>query len=113
MLALYWLGRVKMARKLQPHEQDTYAIVSTINELADGRSNNVGAITLQPGAMTTSIKFPTCSLTSTILLVPRTANAAAAVPTTYVQTILNGSFIIAHLNNAQTDRVFDFSCIGG
>jgi len=102
-----------MARKLQPHEQDPYAIVSTINELADGRSNNVGALTLTPGATTTSVKFPTCSLSSTILLVPRTANAAAAVPTTYPQTILNGSFIIAHLNNAQTDRIFDFSCVGG
>ena len=102
-----------MARKLQPHEQDPYAIVSTVNELVDGRSNNVGAVTLHPGASTTSVNFPTCSLSSTMLLVPRTANAAAAVPTTYPQTILNGSFIIAHANNAQTDRTFDFSCVGG
>ena len=102
-----------MARKLQPHEQDPYAIVSTINELADGRSNNVGALTLHASATTTSVNFPTCSLTSTILLVPRTANAAAAVSTTYIQTILNGSFIVAHVNNTQTDRTFDFSCIGG
>ena len=102
-----------MARKLQPHEQDPYAIVSTINELADGRSNNVGALTLHPSSSTTSVNFPTCSLTSTILLVPRTVNAAAAVPTTYIQTILNGSFIVAHVNNTQTDRTFDFSCIGG
>jgi len=35
------------------------------------------------------------------------------VPTTYIQTILNGSFIVAHANNTQTDRIFDFSCIGG
>jgi hypothetical protein len=108
-----------MARKLQPHEQDVYALVSTINELVDGRSNNTGnvennsALTLTPGATTTAKLFPTCSHTSVILLVPRTANAAAAQPTTYISSTLNGSFIVTHLNNAQTDRTFDFSCVGG
>ena len=108
-----------MARKLQPHEQDMYALVSTINELVDGRSNNTGnvennsALTLVPGATTTTKFFPTCSHTSVILLVPRTANAAAAQATTYISKTFNGSFIVTHLNNAQTDRTFDFSCVGG
>lgn len=108
-----------MARKLQPHEKDPYAIVSTVNELVDGRSNNCGmveegnAVTLKPGATSTTVFFATMSTRSVILLSPRTANASAAWSTTYILTKLNGSFVVAHLNNAQTDRTFDFACVGG
>jgi hypothetical protein len=113
-----------MARRLQPHEKDPYAIVSTVNELVDGRSNNVGskgntgssqfnAVTLTPGATTTSVIFATASVTSMVALTPRTANAAAALSTTYISSNLNGSFILTHLNNAQVDRTFDFAVVGG
>ena len=109
-----------MARKLQPRETDPFTIVDTINQLADGRSNNVsihsatgGGVTLTPSASTTTVNFPTVSVSSMISLSPRTANAAAAVPTTFITTVLNGSFIISHANNTQTDRTFDFSAVGG
>lgn len=108
-----------MARKLQPREPDLYTIVSTINELSDGRSNNVGcvanntAVKLVASATTTTVNFPTVSVSSMIILSPRTANAAAAVPTTYISSVLNGSFVITHANNTQTDRTFDFAAIGG
>lgn len=108
-----------MARKLQPGEQDIYAIVNTVNELVDGRSNNVGnsttghGVTLRVSATTTQVFFATCSVTSMITITPRTANAAAALATTYVSSLLNGSFILTHANNTQADRIFDFSCVGG
>jgi hypothetical protein len=108
-----------MARKLQPREPDVFAIVGTVNELVDGRSNNVGSvgdntsIKLTPGATTTTVNFATVSVGSCILLSPRTANAAAAVPTTYISNVFNGSFIITHANNAQVDRTFDFCAVGG
>ena len=102
-----------MARKLQPRESDPFAIVETVNQLADGRSNNVGSVTLNVSAVTTSVNFPTVSVSSAIMLSPLTAHAAAAIPTTYISTILNGSFIITHANNTQTDRTFDFSAVGG
>ena len=101
-----------MARKLQPHEKDPYAIVSTVNELADGRSNNVGSVTLTPGATTTVVSFANASIGSAICLSPRTANAAAAIPTTFISVKLNGSFTLTHANNAQVDRTFDFACVG-
>jgi hypothetical protein len=102
-----------MARRLQPHEKDLYAIVSTVNEVVDGRSNNVGQVTLVAGATTTTVYFPTVSLSSMITLTPRTLNAAAALSNTYVSTLLNGSFVLTHDNNTQTDRIFDFSAVGG
>ena len=114
-----------MARKLQPSETDLYNVVNTVNELVDGRSNNVGSagsiVTTSPGrgfrltpsATTTTVNFATCSVTSMITITPRTANAAAAVASTYISSLLNGSFILTHANNTQTDRIFDFSCVGG
>jgi hypothetical protein len=104
-----------MARKLQPHEDDPYAIVNTLNDVVDGRSNNVGQVTLAAGATTTQVNYQPCSVSSMIGLSPLTANAAAALSTTYVAaaSTLNGSFIITHLNNAQVDRTFRFATIGG
>lgn len=108
-----------MARRLQPHEKDPYALVSTINELVDGRSNNSGtvgnntSVTLRVSATTTTVFFATCSMASMISLTPRTANAAAALATTYISSTLNGQFVITHANNTQSDRTFDFACVGG
>ena len=74
-----------MARKLQPYEVDLFTIVDTVNQLVDGRSNNVGSkgngtsVTLTPGATTTTVNFPTVSVDSVILLSPRTANAALSL----------------------------------
>lgn len=102
-----------MARKLQPREKDLTVIVAAVNELVDGRSNNTGTVTLAVSAATTSVSFANCSTLSAIFLSPRTADAAAALSTTYVSTKLNGSFVLTHANNAQADRTFDFSCVGG
>jgi hypothetical protein len=100
-----------MARRLQPFEKDTYAIVSTVNELSDGRSNNVGQVKLTPGATSTAVAFATASISSMIELSPLTPNAAA-VPW-YILSKLNGSFVIGHPSSAFTDLDFDFSCVGG
>lgn len=100
-----------MARKLQPFEKDLYAIVNTINEVADGRSNNVGQVTLTPGATSTSVTFATASLSSMIVLSPLTPNAAT-VPW-YILMKANGGFVIGHPSSAATDQMFDFSCVGG
>lgn len=108
-----------MARKLRPREPDVFTIVETVNELVDGRSNNVGSVgngksvTLVPNAATTTVYFATVSVASMIALTPRTADAAAAVPTTFISSVLNGSFVITHANNAIADRTFDFAAIGG
>ena len=47
---------------------------------------------------------------SSHLLIRR--HAAATLATTYVSAMANGSFTITHTNNAQTDRIFGFACLG-
>lgn len=102
-----------MAIQLQPGEKDIRRIVDSVRQLNDGRQNSVGTITLRPSQTTTTVTFENCSKECEVFLQARTANAAAAVPTTYISSILQGSFTITHANNVQADKTFGFLCIGG
>jgi hypothetical protein len=87
-------------------------IVQAIRELFEGRSNAVGTVTLTAGAASTVVTSETCGDESVVVLSPLTANAAAALGTTSISVVTNGSFTIAHANNAQTDRSFGYVAIG-
>lgn len=104
-----------MAIQLQRGERDIQKIVDAIIQLAEGRQASVGDVTLIPNDTTTTVDFPNCSTECRVFLFPQTANAAAAVPTTYIlqSDILRRQFTITHANNAQADRSFSFLCIGG
>lgn len=93
-------------------DADTLRIVTAIFQLAAGRSNATGVATLTPGAASTVVSFDNCSEESQVFLSPKTANAASALANAYISTVGNGSFTIAHANNAQTDRTFGFVCLG-
>jgi hypothetical protein len=99
---------------LAPDEKDARRINTAINQLAQGRSNAVGTVTLAASAATTTVAAPNCGVGSVVLLSPLTAQAAAELGngTIYVSTVANGSFILTHANNAQTDRTFGFAAIG-
>lgn len=102
-----------MAIQLQPGERNPQRIVDAIIQLVEGRHNASGRVTLTPGATTTVVSHPNCSKSCEPQLSPRTANAAAAVATTYVSNINQGSFVITHANNAQVDRIFGYTVTGG
>lgn len=104
-----------MAIQLQQGERNIQRIVDAIIQLVEGRQNSVGDVTLAAGATTTVKAFPNCSKDCRVFLFPETANAAAALPTTFVlrANIVQGQFTVTHLSNAQTDRTFSFLAIGG
>lgn len=104
-----------MAIDLRRGERDPQKIVDAIMQLAAGRQNSVGDVTLRANQTTTSVSFANCSDQCRVFLFPQTANAAAAVPTTYILAadVLRGQFTITHANNAQVDKTFSFACIGG
>ena len=95
-------------------EKDPLRLSQAINELFQGRSHAVGTFTITPSTTTTTVTSDTSGDESAILLCPLTANAAAALATTYIlaTNIKNGSFIVTHANNAQTDRTFRYVAIG-
>jgi hypothetical protein len=93
-------------------ERDPDRIIMSLQQLAAGRSNGVGTVTLAAGVTTTTVNDPNVSALSVILLMQTTANAAAALATTYQSTTVNKQFILTHANNAQTDRTFRYAIQG-
>lgn len=95
-------------------ETDLKKIVLAIQQLAAGRSNAVGSVTLATGATTTTVSTPNCAAGSTPILTPATANAAAELGngTIYVSAVTNGAFTIAHANSATAGRTFLYAILG-
>jgi hypothetical protein len=95
-------------------ETDLKKIVLAIQELAAGRSNAVGTVTLAPSAAITIVTDKNCAVGSTPLLTPVTANAAAELGngTMFISAVANGSFTITHANSATTARTFLYSIVG-
>jgi hypothetical protein len=99
---------------LSAEERDPARIVRAVRQLAEGRSNAVGAFTLTAGAASTVVTAPTCGAGSSVLVFPKTANAAAELgnDTIYIGTVANSSFTVTHANNGQTDRTFMYAALG-
>ncbi len=99
-----------------PHsgETDPRKLAAAVRALCEGRSNAAGSFTLAAGAGTTTVSAPTCGAGSKILFAPETANAAAALATTYVLAgnVSAGQFVVSHASNGQTDRTFAYEVRG-
>lgn len=93
-------------------EKDPAKFAVAIQQLYAGRSNAAGSVTLAAGAASTVVIPPNCAPQSAVFLFPKTANAAAALATTFINSVGKQSFTISHANNAQTDRSFFYVCLG-
>ena len=91
-------------------------IANAVNHILRGRGNNTGTVTLQANAASTAVIDARIAFDSAILLMPRTANAAAEIGNGTIYVVasgrLNGTVAIAHANNAQTDRTFTYAIQG-
>ena len=86
---------------------------AAVRRLFDGKLNSTGEVTLTASTTTTTVTDQRVTSTSFIGLMPKTANAAAALGTTHVSARTNsGSFTLTHANNAQADRTFTYVIIG-
>ena len=95
-------------------ETDLKKVILAVQQLAAGRSNAVGSVTLAVSAATTVVTDKNCAAGSVPLLTPITANAAteAGNGTMFVSAVANGSFTITHANSAITGRTFLYALIG-
>ena len=87
-------------------------IARVINRMLTGKFNNTGEVTLTANAASTTVTDSRATAFSCIGFMPTTSNAATAKQTMYVSTRSNGSFVITHANNAQTDKSFVYSLQG-
>jgi ABC-type branched-subunit amino acid transport system substrate-binding protein len=95
-------------------EKDLSKFALAIQQLANGRSNATGLVTLAASATSTTVSNINCATGSTIYLTATTANAAAALATTYIApaTVTKQQFVITHASNSQTDRTFFYVVLG-
>jgi hypothetical protein len=95
-------------------ETDLKKIVLAIQQLAAGRSNAVGSVTLAVGASSTTVTTANCAAGSVPILVSASANAATEVGngTMYVSAVANGGFTISHANSATAGRTFLYAVVG-
>jgi hypothetical protein len=95
-------------------ETDLKKIVLALQQLAAGRSNAVGSVTLGTGSSTTTVTTANCAVGSTPILTAASVAAAAEVGngTIYVSAVANGSFTIAHANSAAAGRTFLYAIVG-
>lgn len=96
------------------NEKDLSKYALALQQLAGGRSNAAGSVTLAAGAASTVVTADNCAPQSAVFLFPKTANAGAALAagTTFISAVGKQSFTISHANNAQTDRAFFYVCLG-
>lgn len=102
-----------VSKRSEEHRRELAVI---LNRVLDGKTNNVGQVTLLAGASKTPVRDRRVSESSALTFAPQTANAAAeqAAGTMYVSSIntRQGTFTISHASNAQTDRTFRYAIIG-
>ena len=91
---------------------DPRAIALAVRQIAAGKINSTGTVTLAASTTTTQVNDERAGGDSVILLMPRTANAATAISSTYVSARTKQSFTLTHANNAQTDRTFGYVVLG-
>lgn len=89
-------------------------VIDFANRLMIGNMNVTLDITLTANAATTTVTDARIGYTSHLNPQPLTAHAAAEIGngTMYVSSFNSGSAVLAHANNAQTDRTFRLLIIG-
>jgi hypothetical protein len=95
-------------------EKDRAKIVRSLQQLAAGRSNAVGTVTLAVSSASTTVTDVNCAVGSVPILVPGTASAGTEIGngTMYVSAVTNGSFTITHADSAVTGRTFLYALQG-
>lgn len=86
-------------------------LAAAINDILIGRGNATGTLTIAASVGTTTLTDLRIGPDTCIALMPTTANAAAALATTYVTSRGNGTATVTHANNAQTDRTYVYSLV--
>ena len=86
-------------------------VVQSLAKAIIGKTNNVGTVTLAASATSTTVDNTLCNANSAILFQPTTAHAAADFGSLYA-VAGDGSFVIHHANNANTDRTFQYVIVG-
>lgn len=89
-------------------------IARALNGALQGKLNSTKAFTLTANAASSTVTDARLTANSFIGFMPTTANASAEIGagTIYIGTRNNGTAIVTHANNAQSDRTYQLLIIG-
>jgi hypothetical protein len=95
-------------------EQDLKKVILALQQVASGRSNATGTVTLSTAATTviSPTQAGTIAIGSTPILTATSSGAAAEIPTMYVSAVTNGSFTVTHTVSSSTSRTFRYAILG-
>lgn len=99
-----------MFRRLPPFGGDQRAVAEVVNNIMDGKTNNIGSVTLATGgATTTTITDARIGVDSVIVLSP-TFDASSL--NQYISSTSTGSAVITHAANSTSSRKFKYIVVG-
>jgi hypothetical protein len=101
-----------MFRRLPPQGGDQRAVAEIVNNIMDGKTNNIGTVTLTSSATTTTLNDARISAGSTIIMTPMTSNAAKEFGTCFISSRSNGSAVISHQNTGHSDLIYTYAIVG-
>ena len=87
-------------------------VIPVLRGTTQGKTNNVGDVTLTASSTTTTLTDANLTPNSHIAFTPRTANAATAKAGLYVSARDNGTATLTHANSANADQIFTFAIFG-
>lgn len=97
--------------RLAPRGDTPPNVSRVVNEVRDGKTNNVTEVTLTANAATTTLEHYLINPFSALLFEPLTANAQA-VAHPYPTNQTDGSVTLNHANNANADKTFKVVIVG-
>ncbi len=105
-------GYPPVAPWLPDEKQHRRDIARTLNNVLQGKQNVTLAVTLTANAASTTITDARIGVSTTVFLMPLTANAAAELGSVWFDTQLTGSIVAHHTNSANTDMSYRLLLIG-
>jgi len=88
------------------------SIANVVIGIMDGRTNNIGSVTLTASASTTTLTDPRISAQSVIHFMPKTNSAATALTGLYVTGRTNGQATLNHASSGASDQQLEYVVIG-
>ena len=98
-------------RKINPAGGTPREISEVVNNIMDGKTNNVGDFTTTPNSTTSTIYNERIGFNSAILFTPMNQSAATETSHLYVESLHKGYAVIRHRSN-NNDDVFKYVVVG-
>jgi hypothetical protein len=100
-------------RGISLRETQLARLIGALAELAAGRLNNGGTVTLTPSTTTTTVTRRGVGPRDHVTLTATTANAKTAAVAGLHVTTTEGAFTITHASNAAVDQTFTYAFQAG